>query len=298
MRKEMHMREITAQKWKLKILRMDEFRKQQEDYPRSGHLIVGMNPVRYCKAEMFSRVVTGTIKIPENQVKKSKISTFGFYINESELIIIEGTENDILMDNIRRMQENLENGMSQYQYLQRLLVLMLEDDVLELEYIEDCLESMEEILLTKIPEDFYEKFTQYRRQLFALHGYYEQLINLSDVFEDNVNHMLGEEDIAAWQRFGDRAERLHNHSETLREYLVQLRELYQSRIDVQQNRVMSFLTVVTTIFLPLTLIVGWYGMNFPGMPELKWKYGYPAVIICSIVITVGEIIYFKKKKMF
>ena len=282
----MHMQKITAGKWKLKILRTDEFRKQQEGYPRSVHLIAGMDPVRYCKAEMFSRVITGTVKIPENQVKKSKTSTFGFYINESELIIItEGTENDILMDTIRRMQENLENGMSQYQYLQRLLVLILEDDVLELEYIEDCLESMEEVLLTKIPEDFYEKFTKYRRQLFAMHGYYEQLINLSDVFEDNVNHMLGEEDIAAWQRFGDRAERLHNHSETLREYLVQIRELYQSRIDVRQNQVMSFLTVVTTIFLPLTLIVG-------------WKYGYPAVIICSIVITVGEIIYFKKKKMF
>lgn len=292
------MQKIAAGKWELKLMRTDEFREQQSRYPRSGHLIESMDPVRYCKSEMFSGVITGTIKIPENQVKKSKTDTFGFYINETELIIIEETENDLLQENIRRMQENLGNGMSQYQCLQRLLVLMLEDDVLELEYIEDCLESMEEILLTKIPEDFYEKFTQYRKQLFALHGYYEQLSNLSDVFEDNVNHMLVEEDVAAWQRFGDRAERLHNHSETLREYLVQLRELYQSRIDVQQNRVMSFLTVVTTIFLPLTLIVGWYGMNFPGMPELKWKYGYPAVIICSIVITVGEIIYFKKKKMF
>lgn len=294
----MRMQKIAAGKWDLKLIRTDEFREQQSRYPHSGRLIESMDPVRYCKSEMFSRVITGTIKIPEKQVKKSKTDTFGFYINETELIIIEETENDLIQDNIRRMQENLENGMSQYQYLQRLLVLMLEDDVLELEYIEDCLESMEEVLLKEIPDDFYEKFTQYRRQLFALHGYYEQLINLSDVFEDNVNHMLGEEDIAAWQRFGDRAERLHNHSETLREYLVQIRELYQSRIDVQQNRVMSFLTVVTTIFLPLTLIVGWYGMNFPGMPELKWKYGYPAVIICSIVITVGEIIYFKKKKMF
>ncbi len=42
---------------------------------------------------------------------------------------------------------------------------------------------------------------------------------------------------------------------------------------------MSILTVVTTIFLPLTLIAGWYGMNFPGMPEFEWKYGYPAVIV-------------------
>ena len=68
-------------------------------------------------------------------------------------------------------------------------------------------------------------------------------------------------------------------------------------IDVQQNKVMSILTVVTTIFLPLTLIAGWYGMNFPNMPEFGWKYAYPVVIVVSICIIAGEIIYFKKKKM-
>ena len=90
---------------------------------------------------------------------------------------------------------------------------------------------------------------------------------------------------------------LHDHVELLREYLVQIRELYQSLIDVQQNKVMSILTVVTTIFLPLTLIAGWYGMNFPNMPEFRWKYAYPVVIIASIFIIAGEIVYFKKKKM-
>ena len=66
---------------------------------------------------------------------------------------------------------------------------------------------------------------------------------------------------------------------------------------LQQNQVMSILTVVTTIFLPLTLIAGWYGMNFPNMPEFGWKYAYPAVIIVSILVIILEIIYFKKKKM-
>ena len=60
---------------------------------------------------------------------------------------------------------------------------------------------------------------------------------------------------------------------------------------------MSILTVVTTIFLPLTLIAGWYGMDFPNMPEFGWKYAYPVVIVVRICIIAGEIIYFKKKKM-
>ena len=59
---------------------------------------------------------------------------------------------------------------------------------------------------------------------------------------------------------------------------------------------MKIFTIVTSIFLPLTLIVGWYGMNFENMPELTWKYGYLAVIICCIAMVVGMIGYFKHKK--
>ena len=59
---------------------------------------------------------------------------------------------------------------------------------------------------------------------------------------------------------------------------------------------MTLLTVITSIFLPLTLIAGWYGMNFRYMPELGWVWGYPAVILVSILIVVLSLIWFKKKK--
>lgn len=59
---------------------------------------------------------------------------------------------------------------------------------------------------------------------------------------------------------------------------------------------MTVLTVVTTIFMPLTLIVGWYGMNFRFMPELQWKWGYPVVITISVLIVSGSLWFFKKKK--
>ena len=80
--------------------------------------------------------------------------------------------------------------------------------------------------------------------------------------------------------------------------MLQLRELYQSMQDARQNKIMGILTIVTTFFLPLTLITGWYGMNFAYMPELKWRYGYLSVIIVSLIIAIGEIIYFKKKNSF
>ena len=91
--------------------------------------------------------------------------------------------------------------------------------------------------------------------------------------------------------------RLREESQLLRESCAQLQSLFQAEIDTRQNRIMQILTIVTTIFLPLTLLVGWYGMNFVGMPELTWKYGYPVVVIVSIV-TVGISLWVCKKKKF
>jgi magnesium transporter len=70
----------------------------------------------------------------------------------------------------------------------------------------------------------------------------------------------------------------------------------QTQLDVRQNRIMTVLTVITSIFMPLTLIAGWYGMNFRYMPELAWKYSYPVVITVSILIVVVCLVWFRKKK--
>ena len=59
---------------------------------------------------------------------------------------------------------------------------------------------------------------------------------------------------------------------------------------------MKIFTLVTVVFLPLTLLAGWYGMNFVNMPELRWRYGYPAVAIVGLAIAVGLVWYFKRKK--
>ena len=90
--------------------------------------------------------------------------------------------------------------------------------------------------------------------------------------------------------------RLQETVTALRDYTVQLRDLIQTRIDVKQNKIITLLTVITTIFTPLTLLTGWYGMNFRYMPELEYRASYPIVILVSLAIAVGCLIYFKKRK--
>ena len=79
--------------------------------------------------------------------------------------------------------------------------------------------------------------------------------------------------------------------------MSQLREAYQSQLSIQQNDLMKVFTIVTTVFLPLTLLVGWYGMNFTYMPELAWRWSYPVMIVVSVAIVAGLFWYFKHKKI-
>lgn len=74
-----------------------------------------------------------------------------------------------------------------------------------------------------------------------------------------------------------------------------MRDAYQSLVDAKQNDNMKFLTIMSTIIFPLTLITGWYGMNFENMPELKT--GYPVIILVSIVVVLFCLVLFKKKKI-
>jgi len=136
-----------------------------------------------------------------------------------------------------------------------------------------------------------------RQKLSGLNAYYEQLTDIGELFQSRACSPFAN-DTQDWDKFTHRVERLQNHVKLLRENMLQLRELYQSMQDARQNKIMGILTIVTTFFLPLTLITGWYGMNFAYMPELKWRYGYLSVIIVSLIIAIGEIIYFKKKKFF
>jgi magnesium transporter len=84
--------------------------------------------------------------------------------------------------------------------------------------------------------------------------------------------------------------------EVYREMLSGMLDIYLSSVSNRLNSVMKVLTIIAKIFMPLTFIAGIYGMNFKYMPELEWRWGYPAVWLIVVVIGVSMLIYFKKRK--
>ena len=105
-------------------------------------------------------------------------------------------------------------------------------------------------------------------------------------------------ELALWRRFLDHVTRLSDNTQLLREQSLQLQELFQAHVSIQQNRTMGLLTIVTIISLPLTLVVGWYGMNFKNMPELSSPYGYPAVIAFALAVLIAGVWVLRHKKFF
>lgn len=96
----------------------------------------------------------------------------------------------------------------------------------------------------------------------------------------------------------DHVKTILDHLDTQRENLISLMEFYMSQVSFQMNKVMQTLTIIATIFIPLTFLAGIYGMNFQYMPELAWKWSYPVLLIVMLVLGVGMYLYMRRKKWF
>ena len=84
--------------------------------------------------------------------------------------------------------------------------------------------------------------------------------------------------------------------ETYRDIVSGMLDIYLSSVSNRLNEVMKVLTIIATIFIPLTFLSGWYGMNFKNMPELQWQWGYPMVIVVAIFMATSMLVFFWRKK--
>jgi magnesium transporter len=84
--------------------------------------------------------------------------------------------------------------------------------------------------------------------------------------------------------------------ETFRDMLAGMLDIYLSSVSNKMNEVMKMLTIIATIFIPLTFVAGIYGMNFRYMPELDWRLGYPTVLTCMLLIVATMVLYFRRKR--
>ena len=277
------------------VMSFEEWKKNKDSFEMGMDNEIDLSEIFLTKAEVNYDSLTGTFAIPDRKNLSADDRKFAFVLDEKGIIFID--DGDTALDIIKAVQRTKKWKMpSLERFLYDFLDQIVIGDLRLMENYENELDSMEQAIIDGDENLPSGRLNTIRNEIRYLRIHYEQLMDMAAEFEENENGFFKFENLRYFRLFIDRAERLHEESMSLRDYTMQLRDLYKAQLDLKQNRIMTVLTVVTTIFMPLTLIVGWYGMNFVYMPELKWEGSYPVVIAVSILIVVLSLIFFKRKK--
>ncbi|MCM1237570.1 MAG: hypothetical protein NC489_46495 [Ruminococcus flavefaciens] len=181
-----------------------------------------------------------------------------------------------------------------YHFLDHLML----DDRKFLENMEFQMSELETRMMEeRVKPSFIHEILSIKKELMYIWNYYEQLIDVGEVLRDNENDMFPAENVRRFAIFTERAARISGNVKYLKEYTVQLQETHDAMLDYNLNNIMKLFTVITAVFSPLSLIAGWYGMNFDNMPELSWQYGYLAVIVFSVLVAGVSIFAFRRYKL-
>ncbi|MFO8051068.1 MAG: magnesium/cobalt transporter CorA [Thermoplasmatota archaeon] len=171
-----------------------------------------------------------------------------------------------------------------------------------MEEISDSMEHLEEEVLKDPDQEILKIIYDKKRKLIGLKRVIWPLREVVNSLTRDDNPLIDQRTIVYLRDVYDHTVRIIETLEGMKDNANGLTELYMTSVSNRMNEVMKVLTIIATIFIPLTFIAGIYGMNFdPGaspfnMPELNWYWGYPAVLALMGGVTIGMIIYFRKKK--
>lgn len=221
-----------------------------------------------------------------------------YVILEKDKITFYSTEPEYVEGIFKKLMHEPTQKITADCLLYHIMNKLIFGDLVHLEEIERKLSSLETNAFSGCTDKTFSKqILNIKKHLMWIGLYYEQLINLIADLIQNENGFLCDSTLKSFNMLSSKINRLNAKTDNLLNYASEIRSAYQAEVDLQLNKSMKVLTVISVIILPLTLIVGWYGMNLQ-MPEFSYAYSYPILIFICIAITVGAIIFFKKNKWF
>ena len=165
-----------------------------------------------------------------------------------------------------------------------------------LEKVGERIERMEEVLLERSSPKTLEEIHKLRRVLIMLRKAIWPLRDVVNGFLREESPLVRENTKAYLRDVYDHTVQVMDTIDTYRDMLTGMMDVYLTTVSNKMNEVMKVLTIIATIFIPLTFIAGIYGMNFAHMPELGYRWAYPAVILLMVIMTGLMLIYFRKKR--
>ncbi len=277
------------------IFSSNEFSKLEKRY--SNLKIYRRHKTYRCtQIEVYNNYIYCDFYIPSKINMKSRNSFECIIFKDYIIFIDDGDFVEKIISNIcvNPKKNNYNLGKFFYEILSEIIY----KDIVFLDSYDEKLSKIEQEVIENNFEKIISKLPEIKRHLMLYCRHYSQLLSICDIIKEMVTDFFDKDTIHLITLYSNRVDRLREESEILKEYCVQIQDMYQAQINVRQNDIMKTLTIVTTIVLPLSLVAGWYGMNFKYMPELNTRYGYYVIIVVSIIIVLFCLVLFKKKKYF
>lgn len=212
----------------------------------------------------------------------------------------EGKEGDVF-DQVR---DKLISGTGRARkhkadYLFYLLVNTVADHYyVVLEKLRDKIDKLEDRILAAPTRNYAAEIVEIKREINTIRRYIVPLKDEIIRLKNDPVRFVKKATLSYFRDLSDRLLYLTTSFDTLREMLKELMDLHLSYVNNDMNQVMKTLTIISAIFIPLTFIVGVYGMNFDFMPELRWHWGYPLVLLGMFFLALLMAIYMKHKHWF
>ena len=210
----------------------------------------------------------------------------------------EGREGDVF----NPVRERIRNGkglirkMGADYLAYSLLDTIVDHYFLILETLGEKVELLEEELMRSPTSKTLQEIQKFRNEISLVRRAVWPLREVTIGLERKESPLIKETTEIYLRDVYDHTVQVMDTMEVYREMLSGMLDIYLSSVSNRLNSVMKVLTIIATIFMPLTFIAGIYGMNFKYMPEIEWRWGYPAVWVIIVLIGVSMLIYFKKKK--
>ncbi|SFN27890.1 magnesium/cobalt transporter CorA [Proteiniclasticum ruminis] len=242
-------------------------------------------------------IVAKMVFIQNDVMKMEQIS---FILGENYLLTFGEIEGDVF-DRVRQKlkKEGTEVRAKGVDFLlYQLLDALVEGYYRTLEVMGEKIDQMEEGILSRPGTEEMKAIRSLKKDLLYLHKYAWPLREISSYLSKDDPLFINKETSMYFFDIHSQLMEVIDTIETYRELLAGLMDLSLSSVSYRLNEVMKVLTIISTIFIPLSFIAGVYGMNFKYMPELESRYGYPLAWASMGAVALGMLYYFKKKKWF
>lgn len=251
------------------------------------------------KTEEFDDYTFITLKMLGVSKDRKSIITeqVSFILGKNWLISFQEQQGDVfevVRERLRGSMGNIRKLGADY-LLYRLVDIVVDNYFFVTEYFTDVTEKLEETVIKDPQEDTLHKIQRLKKQLITIRKAVNPLREAVSLLEKDTK-LFKAETKRYLRDVYEHIIQVNDTFESLRDSLSTIMDLYNTGVSNKMNEVMKVLTIISTIFIPLTFIAGIYGMNFEIIPELKWKYGYVGVWVLMIFIFIGMVIYFKRKK--